>query len=103
MILYSTDSTFDVDVSGVLPVLVVFFGEWCGPCRVLAPIIDEIEKDLSDKLTVVKVDIDKCLNIPTRFNVKGIPTCILLKNKKEVARTVGGVKDNLMKLLNKEL
>jgi thioredoxin 1 len=103
MILYSTDASFNVDISGVLPVLVVFVAEWCGPCRILSPIIDEVEKEYSDQLTIVKVDIDKCLSIPSKYNVRGVPTCILMQDSKELSRAIGSVKANLINMLNKKL
>lgn len=76
-ILYTSDDSFDVDVSGILPTLVVFTSSWCGPCHTLAPILVEIANDYAGRLTIIKVDIDKCTKIPAKFNVKGIPTCLL--------------------------
>lgn len=102
-ILYSTDDSFDIDVSGPLPTLVVYFATWAGPCKILAPIVDEIEKSYAGRLTVIKIDIDKCTKIPSRFNVKGIPTCMLLKNNSEAGRILGSTKKTLIDFLDDNL
>jgi thioredoxin 1 len=99
-ILYTTDDNFDVDVSGHLPTLAVFTAPWCGPCKTLAPILEEIETAYAGRLTIIKVDIDKCTSIPSRFNVKGVPTCMLLKNGVEVGRVLGSVKKSLIDFLD---
>lgn len=99
-ILYSTDDSFDTDISGHLPTLVVYSAVWCGPCKILAPILDEIEKAYSGRLTVIKVDIDKCTKIPSRFNVRGVPTCMLMKNGSEIGRVLGSTKKTLIDFLD---
>lgn len=99
-ILYTTDDTFDVDTSGVLPTLVVFTATWCGPCKILSPILDEVEKKYAGMLNVVKVDIDKCPNTPARFTVRGVPTCMLLSNGKEVGRVLGSTRKTLLDFLD---
>lgn len=88
----TSDSTFEQDVlKSTKPVLVDFWAEWCGPCRQLGPIIDELSKDRADKLEVFKLNIDKNPNIPTKHGIRGIPTMILFENGKPVATKVGAL------------
>lgn len=83
-----TDDTFDEGISkGV--VLVDFYADWCGPCRMLAPVIDELATELSGKMTVAKVDTDQSIDTAARFEVNSIPTLILFKDGKVVKRVVG--------------
>ena len=71
------------------PTLVDFFATWCGPCKMQAPILEEVKNAVGDKANVVKVDIDKNRNIATQYNVQSIPTLILFRNGEPVWRTVG--------------
>ena len=72
-----------------LPVLVDFWASWCGPCKMLSPIVDEIAKEFDGKIKVGKVNIDDELGLAIKFGVEVIPTLILFKDGKEVKRTVG--------------
>ena len=83
-----TDDNFDEGVSkGV--VLIDFYADWCGPCRMLAPVIEELAHEMSGKMTVAKVDTDQAINTAARFEVTSIPTMILFKDGKAVKRVVG--------------
>lgn len=83
-----TDENFDEGVArGV--VLVDFYADWCGPCRMLAPIIEELAQEMSGKLTVAKVDTDKATSVAAKFEVTSIPTIILFKDGNLVKRVVG--------------
>ncbi|MBS0624137.1 MAG: thioredoxin [Verrucomicrobia bacterium] len=82
------DDNFDQGVlSGV--VLVDFYADWCGPCRMLAPVIEELAQEMAGKITVAKVDTDQAMSVASRFEVTSIPTIILFKNGQVVKRVVG--------------
>lgn len=88
----ATDNNFEADVLGSdKPVLVDFWAEWCGPCRMIAPSVEAIAEEYSDKANVYKMNVDENMNVPQRFGIRGIPTLILFKNGQEQERIVGAV------------
>jgi len=90
-----TDASFDSDVlKAGKPVLVDFWAEWCGPCRAIAPALEDIAGDLKEKLTVAKINIDENPGTPQKYNVRGIPTLILFKNGQVAAMKVGALPKN---------
>ncbi len=87
-----TDASFDQDVlKAEGPVLVDFWAEWCGPCRQIAPSLDEIGKEMEGKLTIAKVNIDDNPQTPTQYGVRGIPTLMIFKDGKLAATKVGAL------------
>ncbi len=89
---YVTDATFDAEVTqAALPVLVDYWAEWCGPCRMIAPILDEVAKEYAGRLTVAKLNVDENQQTPQKFGVRGIPTLMLFKNGNIEATKVGAL------------
>ena len=85
-----TDQSFATDVLGASePVLVDFWAEWCGPCRMIAPALEEIANDLGEKVTIAKLNIDENQDTPAKYGVRGIPTMLLFKDGQPVAQKVG--------------
>ena len=85
-----TDATFDEVVnSSEKPILIDFWAEWCGPCKQIAPILEELAVEQADKFAVAKLDVDTNVATATRFSVMSIPTLLLIKNGEVVARLVG--------------
>ena len=91
-IVHVSEATFDTEVlSSELPVLVDFWAEWCGPCRMIAPILDQVAGENVGKLKVVKLNVDENTETPQKFAIRGIPTMILFKDGKPAATQVGAV------------
>ena len=99
-----TPENFDAVVNDSLPVLVDFRAPWCGPCRSLSPIVDEVADELAGKLTVAKCNVDDNQDLAMKFGVMSIPTLIVFKNGEEIDRSVGALpKARLQALLEKHL
>ncbi|WP_127478441.1 thioredoxin TrxA [Sulfurivermis fontis] len=91
-IVYVTDDTFEREIiKAEGPVLVDYWADWCGPCKMIAPILDEIAEEYSGRLKVAKLNIDENPNTPPKFGIRGIPTLMLFKNGNVEATKVGAV------------
>ena len=87
-----TDATFKAEVlENSKPVIVDFWAEWCGPCKLIAPILDEVSHDYADRMAVAKVNVDEQQAIAARYGIRGIPTLMLFKNGTLVGTKVGAV------------
>ena len=87
-----TDNSFEEEVlNNKIPVLVDFWAEWCGPCKMLAPTIDELSKSLQGKVKILKMNIDDNPDTPTKFGVRSIPTMMIFKDGKQLASRVGAL------------
>lgn len=91
-VVYATDDSFEQDaIKSDMPVLVDFWAEWCGPCRSLSPILDDISKDYVGRVKVVKVNVDESNATAAKYGVRGIPTLLLIKNGEVVGTKVGNL------------
>ncbi|NCN89078.1 MAG: thioredoxin TrxA [Gallionella sp.] len=89
---YITDDTFTAEVlQSPLPVLVDYWAEWCGPCRMIAPILDEISQEYAGRLNIAKLNVDENQQTPQKYGVRGIPTLMLFKNGNIEATKVGAL------------
>lgn len=105
LIKHITDASFEADVlqSGK-PVLVDYWAEWCGPCKMIAPILDETAKEYGERLQVTKMNVDENRDVPAKFGIRGIPTLMLFKNGQLAATKVGALsKAQLAQFLDSHL
>lgn len=92
-IVHVSDSSFEQDVlKSNVPVLLDFWAEWCGPCKMIAPILDQIAAEYAGKVLVAKMNVDENPKTPMKFNVRGIPTLILFKNGQAEGQKIGAVR-----------
>ena len=104
-IVHVSDASFEEDVlNSELPVLVDFWAEWCGPCKMIAPALDELASEFAGKLKICKVDVDANPEVPGKFGIRGIPTLILFKDGNAEATKVGALsKTQLTEFVNESL
>jgi thioredoxin 1 len=92
LITHTTDAAFEADVlKSTLPVLVDYWAEWCGPCKMIAPILDEVATAYAGKLNIAKMNVDDNKDIPAKFGIRGIPTLMLFKGGELAATKVGAL------------
>ena len=92
LIKHTTDASFEADVlQSSQPVLVDYWAEWCGPCKMIAPILDEVATTYDGKLQIAKMNVDENRDIPAKFGIRGIPTLMLFKNGELAATKVGAM------------
>ncbi|TDE05666.1 thioredoxin [Flavobacterium sandaracinum] len=82
-------SNFDTIIESDKPVLIDFFATWCGPCKMLGPILKEVKDNLGDRVSIIKIDVDKNQQIASKYQVRGVPTMILFQNGKQLWRQSG--------------
>ena len=91
-----TDSSFDEVIKSEQPVLVDFWAEWCGPCKMIGPIVEELARDYDGKVTIGKIDVDANQDIPGRFGIRSIPTLLIFKGGEVVDKVVGAVPKSVL-------
>ncbi len=105
LIKHTTDATFEADVlKSTQPVLVDYWAEWCGPCKMIAPILDEVATSYEGKLQIAKMNVDENRDIPAKFGIRGIPTLMLFKGGELAATKVGALsKSQLTAFIDQQL
>jgi len=89
---HTSDASFNADViEAGTPVLVDYWAEWCGPCKMIAPILDEVSKDYDGKLRIAKMNVDENRDVPAKYGIRGIPTLMLFKDGQLAATKVGAL------------
>jgi thioredoxin 1 len=105
LIKHVSDASFDSDVlQSDLPVLVDYWAEWCGPCKMIAPILDDVSDDYQGRMRIAKMNVDENRDIPAKFGIRGIPTLMLFKNGQLAATKVGAMsKSQLIAFIEQQL
>jgi len=87
-------SSFNTIIKSNIPVLIDFHADWCGPCKMLAPILKQVKEDLGEAIKIVKIDVDKNQPLAAKYQVRGVPTMLLFKNGKQLWRQSGVLQKN---------
>lgn len=94
-------SNFNAIINSETPVLVDFFADWCGPCKMLSPILKEVKNDLGDQVKIVKINVDSNASLAEKFQVRGVPTMLLFRNGKQLWRQSGVLqKQDIVNVIN---
>jgi thioredoxin 1 len=98
----STNNSFQELINSDKPVLIDFFAEWCGPCKMMKPILEDVKQQVGEKASIIKVDVDRNPSVASSLNIRGVPTLIIYKNGKVLWRKSGVVSADELTLLLKQ-